>query len=135
MGRMFRQEHGFTIAELMLVIVLVGLLSTIGLQISKGSVDLARLNADILQATHIKQAIDLFYIQKGKYPTSVTELQNEGFLGRVVTAQKVDGKSIVLNDQGLGNSIIEINLVTGRVKVYDVSQGKADSNNPVWDSE
>jgi prepilin-type N-terminal cleavage/methylation domain-containing protein len=49
MGSMFRQEHGFTITELMIAIVLVGLLSTIGLQSSKGSVDVARLNADILR--------------------------------------------------------------------------------------
>jgi len=65
-----RFQDGFTLIELMVVILIIGLLSTIVVQNLRSATDKAKrvkAQADISQ---IKSALDRYYLDAGSYPTS-----------------------------------------------------------------
>jgi general secretion pathway protein G len=68
-----RREHspaGFTLIELMVVILIIGLLATIVVQNLRSATDRAKrvkAQADISQ---LKSALDRYYLDAGSYPTS-----------------------------------------------------------------
>ena len=70
-GRLSRSwEQGFTLIELMVVILIIGLLATIVVQNLRGATDKAKrvkAQADIAQ---IKSGLDRYYLDAGSYPTS-----------------------------------------------------------------
>jgi general secretion pathway protein G len=65
-----RSPHGFTLIELMVVILIIGLLATIVVQNLRSATDKAKrvkAQADIAQ---IKSALDRYYLDAGSYPAS-----------------------------------------------------------------
>jgi general secretion pathway protein G len=65
-----RLQDGFTLIELMVVILIIGLLATIVVQNLRSATDKAKrvkAQADISQ---IKSALDRYYLDAGSYPTS-----------------------------------------------------------------
>jgi general secretion pathway protein G len=65
-----RSQGGFTLIELMVVILIIGLLATIVVQNLKSATDKAKrvkAQADIAQ---IKSGLDRFYLDAGSYPTT-----------------------------------------------------------------
>jgi general secretion pathway protein G len=68
--RISRYQDGFTLIELMVVILIIGLLATIVVQNLRNATDRAKrvkAQADISQ---IKSALDRYYLDAGSYPTS-----------------------------------------------------------------
>src|SRR5215470_17576014 len=65
-----RSQDGFTLIELMVVILIIGLLATIVVQNLRSATDKAKrvkAQADISQ---LKSALDRYYLDAGSYPTS-----------------------------------------------------------------
>ena len=71
MRKQFRGfQDGFTLIELMVVILIIGLLATIVVQNLRSATDKAKrvkAQADIAQ---IKSALDRYYLDNGSYPTT-----------------------------------------------------------------
>jgi general secretion pathway protein G len=68
--RTVRGQDGFTLIELMVVILIIGLLATIVVQNLRSATDKAKrvkAEADISQ---LKSALDRYYLDAGSYPTS-----------------------------------------------------------------
>jgi general secretion pathway protein G len=68
--RIRKSEDGFTLIELMVVILIIGLLATIVVQNLRSATDKAKrvkAQADIAQ---IKSGLDRYYLDNGSYPTS-----------------------------------------------------------------
>jgi general secretion pathway protein G len=68
--RRYHSQAGFTLIELMVVILIIGLLATIVVQNLRSATDKAKrvkAEADISQ---IKSALDRYYLDVGSYPTT-----------------------------------------------------------------
>ncbi|MET4896476.1 type II secretion system major pseudopilin GspG [Sphingomonadaceae bacterium jetA1] len=70
-----RREDGFTLVELMVVIVIIGLLATIVALNVLPSGDTARIQKAKTDIANIEQGLDLYKLQNLTYPTTAQGLQ------------------------------------------------------------
>ena len=78
-----RQRNGFTLIELMIVMVIIVLLASVGVAIYGNSVKNSRetvLRADLAE---LRKALDAYYADKQKYPASLEDLVTEKYLRKV----------------------------------------------------
>jgi general secretion pathway protein G len=76
-------QAGWTLVELMVVMSLIIVLSTIALAQYRNSIRATKeavLRADLY---HMRESIDQYYADKGSYPQSLQTLVSEGYLRRV----------------------------------------------------
>jgi general secretion pathway protein G len=75
-------ERGFTLLELMIVLAIMGILLTIAQPNLRHAITRAKeavLQEDLFQ---IRDALDQFYADTGKYPAQLTDLVNDSDKGR-----------------------------------------------------
>jgi len=65
-----RRPHGFTLVELMVVIVIMGLLASLVTINVRGHLIKARQTAAKQEISAIMQALEIFYATYGRYPTN-----------------------------------------------------------------
>jgi general secretion pathway protein G len=76
-------ETGFTLIELLIVISLIVILAGIGLFTYRNSLERGKeavLKQDLFQ---MREAIDQYHADKGKYPTTLQDLVSAGYLRRL----------------------------------------------------
>jgi general secretion pathway protein G len=73
-------EGGFTLIELMIVMSLIVILASIGLAIYTNSVTRAKESVLKEDLFRIRDAIDQYYSDKGKYPASLQDLVSDKYL-------------------------------------------------------
>ena len=69
-----RNEQGFTLVEIMLVVVIIGILASIVAVNVLPESETARINAAKGQISNFNTAINLFFMSKGRLPNSLQEL-------------------------------------------------------------
>ncbi|HZO82901.1 MAG TPA: type II secretion system major pseudopilin GspG [Candidatus Binataceae bacterium] len=70
-----RLKEGFTLIEIMVVILILGLLATIVVQSLRGATDKAKRTKAQADLAELKTALDRYYLDNGYYPTSDQGLQ------------------------------------------------------------
>jgi general secretion pathway protein G len=68
--RLRQSESGFTLIELMVVILIIGLLATIVVQNLKGATDKAKRIKAQADISALKTALDRYYLDNGSYPST-----------------------------------------------------------------
>ena len=64
-----RRHRGFTIIEIMVVVVIIGMLATLVIPRVIGRGDDAKRTAAQVQIKEVEQALDLYHLDNGSYPT------------------------------------------------------------------
>jgi len=75
MNRRFRGEDGFTLIEIMVVILIIGLLALMVVPRLRGVADRAKRTKAQADIQELKQALDRYYLDNGSYPTTDQGLQ------------------------------------------------------------
>lgn len=78
-----RRARGFTLVELLVVISLISILAAMGLVQYKNSIvrtQEATLKTDLFR---MRDAIDQYYADKGKYPASLDALVSDGYMRKL----------------------------------------------------
>ena len=78
--RKTKNERGFTLIELMIVMTIIGILASIAAPNYQRSVIKAREAVLMENLYQMRKAIDTFFVDKGKYPTSLGELVEGKYL-------------------------------------------------------
>ena len=78
-----RARSGFTLIELMIVMSLIVILASIGLALYGNSVTRAKESVLKEDLFRMRDAIDQYYADKGKYPSTLDELVSEKYLRSV----------------------------------------------------
>ena len=79
-GSRVRRAAGFTLIELMVVMSLIVLLASIGLAVYANSVIRAKESVLKEDLFRMRDAIDQYYADKGKYPGSLQDLVSDKYL-------------------------------------------------------
>ncbi|MBP8301792.1 MAG: type II secretion system protein GspG [Planctomycetes bacterium] len=74
-------QAGFTLVEIMVVIVILGLLATMVAQNVIGASDTARIGTTQASLKSIHEAVSLYYLNNGKLPSSLEDLTNNDAKG------------------------------------------------------
>jgi general secretion pathway protein G len=91
-GRRLRGQ-GFTLIELLVVLSIIALLLTLAVPRYFNSIDVAK-EAVLRENLHlVRETIDKFYADKGRYPESLDELVSEKYL-RALPYDPITGSSL-----------------------------------------
>jgi general secretion pathway protein G len=82
------QQEGFTLIEIMVVILILGLLATLVVQSLRGATDKAKRTKAMADIAELKTALDRYYIDQGSYPSS-----DQGLQALVTPPQSAQGAS------------------------------------------
>ena len=113
----YRLHGGFTLIELIVVMAIVALLVSIAAPRYFRSVDRARENSLRTSLGVMRDAIDQFEADKGRYPESLNELVSARYLRSVPTDPLTDSASTWI--------LLTPTSPTARGKIYDIRSGMA----------
>ena len=114
-----RSERGFTLVELLVVISMISILAAMGVVQYRNSVQRTRettLKKDLFE---MRDVIDQYFADKGKYPSSLDALVSDGYLRKIPVdpiTQSSDTWQTVPAEPDPGNPSAEPG-------VYDVKSG------------
>lgn len=69
-----RRSHPFTLIEIMIVVVIIGMLAALVGPNILGSLDKTKVKSTKAQLVSLKNAVQQFYMDMSSYPTSLNEL-------------------------------------------------------------
>jgi general secretion pathway protein G len=127
-GRFVGLHRGFTMIELLLVLVLIALLASVVTPMVTASVGRAReatLKENLLV---LRKAIDDYYADAGRYPQDLESLVKKRYLRRVPSdplTERDDTWLLVRADEGTGSG--------GITDVHSGSEAKAEDGTPYRD--
>ena len=116
---MSRRDSGWTLIELLIVISLVMILATLALTQYRGSIHAAKEAALKSDLFLMRDAIDQYYADKGRYPESLQTLVSESYL-RAIPKDPFTNSSDTWQTV---NAEPEPGMTSTTTGIYDVKSG------------
>ena len=116
---MARRDSGWTLIELLIVITLVMILATLALTQYRGSITAAKEAALKSDLFLMRDAIDQYYADKGRYPESLQTLVSESYL-RAIPKDPFTNSSDTWQTV---NAEPEPGMTSTTTGIYDVKSG------------
>ena len=88
-----KSDKGFTLIALLIVIVILGVLSTVVVLSVGGITAQGKDSACKSDYNALATAVETYYAQEGSYPASQTVLRTDGFLRTLSTSYDISGTS------------------------------------------
>ncbi len=110
------REAGFTLIELLVVVIIIGILAAIAIPVFLNQRNSARNASAESDARNIAIAMESAYTTLGQYPTTTTELTDQG-------AQKSQGNYADVKVVGAAYVISTCNAESGDLFYYDSAAG------------
>ena len=76
-------QRGFTLIELLVVISMISILAAMGMVLHRNSIQRAKETTLKHDLFHMRDAIDQYYADKGKYPASLDALVTDGYIRKI----------------------------------------------------
>ena len=77
------RERGFTLVELLVVIAIISILAAMAVVQYRNSIQLAKESTLTTNLVRMRDAIDQYYADKGKYPASLDALVTDHYLRKI----------------------------------------------------
>jgi len=120
-----KQERGYTLIELIIVFTMIGILVGLALPEYKNAVKKAKENSLKENLFLFRTLINQYYSDKGKYPSSLQTLVDEGYLRKIPVDQittRIDWTEV--RDEPKAEEL-EPGMEFGIVDVHSSSEAKA----------
>lgn len=109
-----KKRNGFTLVEMVMVITILGILSSMALiKYSKAQKN-AQLNADYITAANIATATTMYLNEENindKDKVDIKELKEKGYLATLPKAQSINGNfEIIVESDESGERQVKVNL-------------------------
>ena len=114
--KMLKKEEGFTLVELMIVVVILGILAGIGVQQYTTVQTRAKGAAHNANLRIISSAVDMYVMLEGEAPTNIDALIEKGYLQEV----PVNPFGEVGNDEWVGPYRVELGTAEDGTAVITV---------------
>ena len=98
MKNFFKNQAGFTLVELMIVIVIVGILAAVAVPIYQSNVSKAKTTECDAAMGTIRTALRVYYAGNSVYPTAASGTAVTEVLGLDITADDLTGKYFAASD-------------------------------------
>lgn len=100
MKKFINNQRGFTLVELMIVIVIVGILAAVAVPIYQANVKKAKMSECDAALGTIRTALRVYYAGNSKYPTA-TDQQVTAVTGLDISAADLTGRYFAASDYTL----------------------------------
>jgi len=120
-GARASSRRGFTLIELMVVVSIIGILVSIAVPTYRNIVERARETVLRQNLAVLRDVIDQYYADKGKYPEGLESLVSEGYL-RHMPIDPITGKSDWVTVPYTGNDPGQLQPTEGQESsgIFDV---------------
>jgi general secretion pathway protein G len=81
--KLSRNARGFTLIELLVVISMISILAAMGVAQYRNGVKRAEESTLKYDLFHMRDAIDQYYADKGKYPATLEALVTDGYMRKI----------------------------------------------------
>lgn len=111
--RYLRNEKGFTMIEMMVVLIIIAVLIGVGIKFYIGYIDKARITKAKGDITTMQAALDSYYAEKNEYPKDDNGLKDAGISTDVLSSSASGSTPYVYNGDSTTYTIKTRRLVDG----------------------
>jgi len=104
-------KKGFTLVELLVVIVILGILATLAIQSFSGRTDEARVNRAKGDVRTVMSALELYRMDQGAYPTTL-DLLSPNYMKKLPTFASSPSWSATTGEFGVDTGVSSLPTIT-----------------------